>query len=220
MASGWNVGAGELRASLGGLGHAPATRVHGPQKGTEVERGRGHKEVQPCDRGGRGTWAAQGDPGKAGLSEPASQPPEAQLTMPGRERGRSHSSHGGSQPLPLFPLQHDLGAPPQPRASPLPKREQETRATPSDLPLWLGQGVRSGSLAQNPGVRWLGEGGTHSPLCGETVDTPIPQTRLSRECATQAALRARPDSEHPSCSAQDPTSLLHRGPVGLGPQGS
>lgn len=35
------MGAGEVRASLGGLGHAPVTRMHGPQKGTEAERGEG-----------------------------------------------------------------------------------------------------------------------------------------------------------------------------------
>ena len=35
------MGAGEVRASLGGLGHTPVTRVHGLQKGTEAERGEG-----------------------------------------------------------------------------------------------------------------------------------------------------------------------------------
>lgn len=58
MASGWNVGAGELRASPGGLGHAPVTSAHGPQKGTEVERGEGATKMSSLVTEGR----ARGQP--------------------------------------------------------------------------------------------------------------------------------------------------------------
>ena len=102
-------------------------------------------------------------------------------------RGREFWPTGELSPCPLSPLQHDPGVPPQPTAGPLSKRKQETRSTPSDLPLRLGQGVRSSSLAQNPGARWLGEGGTHSPAWGDSRH-PHP---------LEAALRAQLDSEHP-----------------------
>ena len=101
MASGWNVGAGELRASLGGLGHAPATRAHGPQKGAEVESGEGPQ---------RGPALRQGREGHMGSPR---RPRESRSVRASITASRSPADNAGpgTRAIPLEPLEISAPAP-------------------------------------------------------------------------------------------------------------